>query len=493
MAKLAVEISKDAKSDLGRELTRTQAQVAELEAKLKQAGRTGRRAGGDLQKGFGGDALNTLARYAMGVASIGTAIGTLKKQYDVWLRDMRASADEAHRATRAYVSLAALQEGGQKAQAVMRATALGARYGITDRDVAYDIVQAMQSRYQGDLTAGLAAAETIFAATQVGIPLELGKELEVLGGAQKQETGRALRRAYVAGQLSERDPRTLARAAPALKFWQDKDVGFAAAAAIAASVQPEKVETQVRSGAIALGPMASAGFQKTLQRLGLADATQLEKLKGLRAAGIVTPEQIGRAGLAEIRQVEALSTLLLNIDRIEDWTTKIRDRAEKPGLFARERAKIEADIPMTRLARRIDETRAEYLNEMAFGPQAEESMRMELRDRMRGLTLRRLGLQARWYGALDEEGRASPWDWFMARMMEQTAGRVIQSPDADAIGSAAYRTRMPVAEADARIDQHVEQLMRLPAQALLDAANALRETSKQLKGGPTMVPATTDN
>ena len=480
--KLAVEISKDAKSNLAREITRLEAKVMGLEGKLKTVGNAGQRAGKQHKGAFGPGALSSLKSYVGGVASVGTAIMALKSYYNAWRKDIRETSTEARKAAGEYVALAALQAGGGKAEAVRKATALASKYGVAERGVAYDIVQAMQSRYGGDLSKGLAAAGTVFAATQVGIPVELGKELEVLGGAQKQKTGQALRRAYVAGQLSERDPATMARAAPALKFWKDKDVGFAAAAAIAASVQPEKVETQTRSGAIALGVLGSKGFQKTIKKLGLADATQLEKLRGIRDAGIVTTEQLGAAGLTEQRQVEAMSTLLLNVDRIGEWTKVIRERAT-PGLFARERGAIEKEIPATRIARRIDEVSAEYMSELAFGDRSQEAMAEELRERMRGLALRRMGRQRGLFYE-GEEGRAGPWDWAVAGQSEKlqmgAAARAWQ-PDGLAVPAAGKE-----------IEREIAELLRGPAEALQQAANDIREAAGQMKGGPTMVAPTED-
>jgi len=208
-----------------RQNSRLMEQNQKLASQSRRAGREKR----DLLRGTRQQVTTLVGSYL----SVQGAIGTINRLHDTWLQNIRLVSTEAQKASNQMIAFAALQEGGTKAKRVAAAAALASQFGITDRGEAFNTVQALQSARGGDIRAGMTAARTVFAASQVGVSVGRGRELEVLGASQGQRPGQALRRAFVAGQLSSRDPEVLAGAAPGMKFFQDKNFGFATAAVLA--------------------------------------------------------------------------------------------------------------------------------------------------------------------------------------------------------------------------------------------------------------------
>ncbi len=395
-------------------------QQGTLQNTLRKTGATGKKAGNDASSGFGEKAAGSLLRYASGVVSVGAAITALSKGYDVWLKNIRETGTEAEKSARQVIALAALQEGGTKAARVKAASALGARYGITDRGLVFNTVQALQSANGGDFEKGLAGAKTVFAASLAGIPVDVGTELEVLGAGQGQKPGQALRRAQVAGEASTRDPAALATGAPGFTFIEDKDFGFAAAAILAGTSEKGTLKTAVQALGIGLSSSASDTFKKSLTELGVKKGdTQAEKLRVLHDAGIRTTDQLGELGMKEILRNKALSDVLKNYDKMTAVLAEIKAKAV-PGLFAEKRAAIEAELPTTKLTREINTLKVRSKDAQALTPAAIQALEVDRDQRIRGLAFRRAGLESAgpWgmFDLIDESGRSTGYDQFWAKL-----------------------------------------------------------------------------
>ena len=406
-AQLSVEMTGDERK-LAKKLVRAEASIDSLKRKLRDAGKTGQRSGTQITGSMKGiqTAMVALAG-AAGLASIQQALSTINQSYQTWLQNTRAISSEARKAANELIAFAALQEGGTKAQRVNRAATLASRFGVLDRGEAFNTVQALQSARSGDFEAGISAARTVFASTQVGIPLDRARELEVLGAAQGLDPGQAVRMAFVAGQESSRDPRTLAGAAPGLSFYEDKLFGISAAGVLAGSVKEEELGTFVKAAGIALSKTSAVGFQETFENLGVADASRMERLQALADAGINTQEALGLAGLGELRQQQALVALVNNLPEVHRIMNSVKEKATS-GLFASQRSRVEQEIPSTRFEREIQILQALGSDEAAFGDRSIGSLQVEREDRIRGLALRRLGLEEMGpIDLIDEEGRSS--------------------------------------------------------------------------------------
>ena len=369
--------------------------IARTNREYRGAGKAGRDA-------FGARALGQVQSMITGFLGVSAVVGGITRGFQVWQQNLRETAAEAKKASGEMIAFAALQEGGQKASRVMAAAGLAQRYGITDRAAAFDTVQAMQS-VLGSFAKGMATSKEVFAATLAGMKLEDAKEVATLAAGLGFDPGQALRRAHVAGEASSRSPKELAKAAAGLKQWQDREVGWAAAATLAGTGRAEELRTYLKRGGIALSRQPGA-VQKKFEGMGLGEAGQLERLEALAKLGVTTPEAAGRFGFTEIREMEAVSDLVSRLPELKKTLATIRAEA-KPGLFQRERADVEAELPITKSAREQDILKTMIKDEQIFGPRAERAARLARSDLITALALRRVGIeQTMFMDTITQEG-----------------------------------------------------------------------------------------
>ncbi len=327
---------------------------------------------------------------AAGLGSVAGAVGIAREAYQNWIADIHDVSAEATKASKSMIAFAALQSGGKKAERVQLAADMAAKHGISDLGQAWSTVQAMQSARGDDFDAGMKGAATIFKATQLGMGLEDATELSVMGASQGQKPGAALRRAYVAGQLSSRDPAALAKAAAGGKFFDNKDFAFASAAVLAGDMPVAQLATYYKQAGMGLAETGPA--QKSFEKLGLGQASRKEKLRALHERGLVTDPQLKKFGFSEQRQREAIMGLAKNFPAVEKYEKAIRARAV-PGLFPSQQAAVEAELPGIRVARQMDETQAEIVKEMAIGPDAVPAQKRVLKESKLALAFNKRGLR----------------------------------------------------------------------------------------------------
>ena len=438
-------------------------EVGRAKTELDAAGLAG-------QDAFGAKALGMVKSLAVALGlggGVAGMIGLINKGYEVWLTNARETATVTRKVLSGMVAFAALQEGGTKKQRVLEAAALGAEYSISDPGEAYATVQALQSIYGGDFAKGMEASKTVFAASQVGVDIDLGRELEVMGASQGMAPGAALRKAYVAGQLSGRDPATLARAAGGLKFFEDKAFAMSAASVIAESVRPEQLGTYLKQAGIALAETGPAA--KGFARLGIgADATRQERLAALARAGIDTEAELKKFGFTEQRGREALLALVPNYQKVVQRQTAIQRQAV-PGLFAQQRAGIEGELPTMKTTRQTASLQAEAVNLQVLGPGAEPAAQAEQTRAIRALAFRRLGReQALWFDVIEgtpeapESSIIDEWQYRLSRtFIPKLFG--VTTPQERAYESEGVRD--PLTAEMEKIRREVEQ------KELLDAVN----------------------
>ena len=456
--------------------------VSHTRQQMRMAGDAGRRA-------FGPQALSMAkglaASLGMGMGVAG-AVQMVNRGYETWLQNTREVITETKKASNEIISFAALQAGGTKRKRVMQAADLAVKYGISDRAQAYTTVQALQSAHGGDFAKGMEAAETVFAGTQVGIPVESGRELEVLGASQGQKPGQAIRMGFVAGEESARDPKTLATAGAGIGFWEDKLLGWAAAGVLAGSVKEGELNTYVKRGGIGLSKVG--GLQDYFEKEGMADSGKLERLKYLAGKGIDNPEKLKTIGLNEIREAQAIATLVSNVGNVERISSAIEAKAT-PGILGRKRADVEAELPETRLQRESDQLKTLYRNEQAFGPAAERAMSVDIRERARGVVAQRLELRQDVFGAdfIDEEGRTTGRAVALARTKETGLGLDPRTAAYEWLASKFGFT----GDYDPRREEKLNQLEPLTEQILqeLRSMNGTMQQQDQQTQQPTLEPA----
>ncbi len=376
-----------------------------VKTEYQQAGAAGQRA-------FGPNALSMVrgmaASLGMG-AGVAGAVMKITEGYGNWLSIAREISAETRKAAIELIEFAALQEGGTKRARVMEAMDLGIRYGITDRGVAWDVVQSMQSAAGGDFQQGMKRAEVIFAAKRVGIPVPVGQSVERYGAGQQMPPGQAIRMAEVAGRLSSLTAEPLAKTGQALSYWEDPAVMFGAAAVLSEFLEPGKLEVHVRRAAMTLS--GTGKLQPYFEKAGLGKAGPLERVRHLREKeGIVDADTLQalanreEIGIIDVRAKKAISDLALGLADWESAVKVIRKEAV-PGLIIGKIKEIEAELPTTKLTRQLEMAEAMFAGERAFDPEAQE---LELRQRARGIAADRLGFRQTALGKpMIEEGRVS--------------------------------------------------------------------------------------
>jgi len=372
-------------------------QQVKMQQGYRKTGQESKKAGDAAQRaGRGGQqAFSQMKGVVMGVAGalglgsgVAGALALVNKHYDAWLQNINAVAGATKTASKDMIAFATLQQGGTKAQRVMQAAALGARYSVPSGE-AWNAVQALQSAPGRTFATGMKAAESVFAGSQVGIPVAKGLELEILGASQKQKPGDFIRMAYAAGQASSRDPMTLAGAASALKFFDDKTFGFAAGAVLSGSISKEKLPVYLRQAGLALS--RSGSLQKFFEDKGMGGASQAERLRALNRLGIDTAVELQEAGVGELRQLEALAGLVPNVEAI-DKTYKDIQRRAKPGLLAQQRAETEAELPTLKRTRMAEQIVQYGSNWIKLGPTADKAVQEQNKLNLEAMALSRIGL-----------------------------------------------------------------------------------------------------
>jgi hypothetical protein len=366
-------------------------------------------------------AIGAIARQMTGVVaatfSVSSAIMKAQQAYEVWKMNAREAAEESRRAAGELSSFLALQEGGEAAERAQRVQALALEFGIKDRGLAYDTVQAMQS-VRGDFEEALIATREVFAASQVDIPVELGKELETAGAAAKAGAGEYTRLAEAAGQASGRTPKAIAAGVQGVKQYVDPVVGFAVAAELAATQREGDLRTFVKAAGMALSTKPGTA-QDAFAAAGLRTAGQFERiqylaktLEGTGPGGKVLPADVARFGIVEIRAAEAVSDIVNRATELTETVKKTRAAMTDHDLLRREREEITKQSPQAILDLGINQATAEYKEAQAADI---KSLLVEYEQRTRGAIYARRGLtQAGPSDLVDAEGRATGFGRFMA-------------------------------------------------------------------------------
>ena len=418
------------------------------------------------------------------------AVRLVTAAYERQLAVMREIAAESRKSTGDIISFAALQPEGQRKQRVARVQQLAVQFGIADRAQAFDTVQALQSSL-GDFEQGLKAARAVFAAAQVGVPVEVGKEVEALGIGMGMQPGEAVRKAFVAGQLSSRDPAVLANAGAALQFFQDKTFGFASAAALAGQFRPDELRTFVSRLGEALGDTSPV-----VEKFREAGATtQLERLRFLARLGIDTPAEAKQFGFTEKRQQQAIAAAVGQVENIVRFTGQIEQQAV-PGVFDALMRSLEREIPTVRLAREGEQIEAALAAEQAFGGRSVDAQRQLNDEQLTALALRRLKADTGVFSDFVEEGRTSKLD-LMQLAFERLLGlggtRVETDPQT---GQARVVSALPSqAEIEAEKGRIREEIRegRFDFGALRDViAQGVEQGTREAVRRPTLVPPNMD-
>lgn len=359
-----------------RSMEKMERKIVSLEEKIRKAGATSAQSSKKSSEGISKstEMAKKFATALGGAGGVAGAIALVNKGFDTWIQKVKLLSGMGRTGHDAATAFAALQPSGKRGQRMASAVSLMAQYGEKDSAAGFDMIQAMQSISQakteeGRWRAGRATAETIYRARRVGVPTDVGGELETLGQSLGLKPGVSTRRAFVAGEASGRTPADLAPAAAGLRFWgQENVLGWSAAAEIAGAVPKEQTATYVKRAGSALGEMKpKSSVFKMWEKLGVgAGATRAARLQAAANAGLDTPSELSLAGVSEKREVLALSILIQNLKSVQRRAGLI-ERDAVPGLLRTKRAMMEGEVPAFEQIRRRNQAESRTRLSRQFG------------------------------------------------------------------------------------------------------------------------------
>jgi len=311
---------------------------------------------------------------------IAGGVSAIVGQVRQWASAMDDVATKASVASKEILALGMLAEKGTKAETVMAAAQLGAKYSMPLGE-AVDIYQGIGlSLYKGE--EGRRAAETAFKAIKGGMKTEDVRMALSLGKGLGLQPWQAVTYPYVAGEESAYTPQEIIKTAPSLAYWRDPAVAYSAAIQMLKTQSAEKAEVLLKqAGAALTDEMGTTG--KLWEKLGVTGAGPFEKVGALKQAGLVSPDQLAAAGISEERQQMGVSGLVRNYEAFVQDAAKIMAKIERDYIWTK-RLETEEEIPIIGLTRQVERRTAEYQTELALGPLGERALRYQLAQQERG-------------------------------------------------------------------------------------------------------------
>ena len=384
-------------------ITREQAiDVITRERQAIKASEERQRRSRNLTQGWIGDVKSLAASYV----SVGAAVGAVT----AGIRDAIELEKERQGVTRESVDAAlnfALLNQGNIRQETQRVNRIGARFGFgrdqEEQDLLFDIAQSLQSALGQREIETRSGLRGVLEARLVGISSETAKELVLQGQAQgAEDPTNFLRQALRAGQLSGRSAEEVGRNASALNFFDDKALGFAAAAKLT-DVFADESKTFVKNAGTAL----TTSVNRAAIGVG-QDASQLEVLKALQRRGVDTEQELRAVGVNEIRRIQALQVLVTNLDEVLRERTEVQAARDRQTFVTESRRRLVEESPIFELdeaaRRRESELRAARSFDEAAATRRAAGAELGARLRQQS-SLFNLGGSAELLRVTDEESR----------------------------------------------------------------------------------------
>ena len=347
------------------------------------------RASKDSGKGM--DALKGSLGAVAGALGIGGGIAMgvsgIKKGLQDWRTYMNDIAASAGKASKEMTALALMAKPGEKRQAVIKAAAVGAKYGISPGE-AYAGVQALASQL-GGIPQGLAGYNAVGRLTLMGVPAEAASMGVAALVGQGMTPEYAANFAYATGFKS---PRTPAELAPTIGRGVGGFAGFgrggrefgAEVYGLMTGPEPEvpRAATLSKSVAKALGAVTGT-TGKFWEKAGFDPGKKpLEQLTYLFEQGIRTKQDLAKAGFIESKAGEGLANLLDPevFPGFAKGVGGIAKMAGEEGLLPRLRAEAVKELPIIGLQRRLESAQARIEARKQLGPVAEGAKLWEVQE-----------------------------------------------------------------------------------------------------------------
>jgi len=379
---LSITIRLPGGEDAKRLLKEIAAAQGEVAVKGEESGHKTAAAAGQASEAMG--ALHGQVRQLLGALGVSFgvagAVALIREGIESWKREMEAVARLARETSDSMAAFAMMQPG-QAGERLQKAVAVGKRYGMNPIET-LSVFPGLQVQ-AGSFEGGLAVLENVGQLRQSYVPAGAAAQAVSVGMDLGLSSGQAARAPFAMGILAGRPPAEMAEAVGVnLQAYEGLGggpmFGYQVMTTFARQIQgPGKLGQYTAT--IAQGLMAEEGDAGTLwKRLKVKPGEDpLAQLKALRAAGIVTQQQLRRVGF-DARTARAFSVLLGSLGELEATGTKFAKMVGQENLIPSRRAAAEVDVPMLARARGIKEAEAGFEAAQLFGPYAETGQMRDL-------------------------------------------------------------------------------------------------------------------
>jgi hypothetical protein len=443
--------------------------VQELEAKLKSTGAGGRKAGDDLSRSFS-NAASEVASVVGGFLTLQGGVDAVSRSIATYVKNMEEAAEAGDKFVKQARGFAFEAGAGSRGQ-IMQFMNIAALHGVEDRGAAIELADTIGDMMAGDKAGTRREFAEMLKLTGAGVDIADLKDIAVSGLARGVDPGLLGREMTETAARTGLSPGALPKFMRSIELFDSLEEGMATTAIMLQRVGERATRGGMQSIVESMGEGAPKDFKKFLTTLGVgADATQAQKMDALVAAGVTSVAGLQGAGLTEISKAQPLSIALERRADILRMAGELPGAATEENLAARI-ARAEAENPELALARQNATLRATQANAQAFGQLAVEGMLEERQRLTQGAAFRGAGVEQ--FGPFDisdERGRAT----LFTRAMSAVAGE-------------------PAAVTHQRslIEGILERANRLFSN-LEAATQSLEKSSRTMKGGPALSPATAD-
>ncbi len=469
--------------DLARMIARQQKTIDGLKNSYRELGKQGKETGDSLHIGSG--VVGEIAGLAAGYLSVSTVLGRLAAAGETWKSILKETTQASREAVEQSKPFASLQTGDKGIRApVMAALKAAVELGVKDQGAVLGLAGGLQSAMGGDLEgAQRELRELLVVHRATGVPLEEIGDPAKLAAIKGMDPGQFVREIVAAARERKLGASTIMHGARSMGAFATPEQWIAAQGALATQLGHHG-PTAVGELPALFGEGAPKDFAAFLKKQGIRkEIPMMDALGRLHAGGFTTIESLKKSGL-DIKQRELIAMAAEAQPGIVDLARRLPAMGTEE-VIDRRRAAMIAELPEMEQAERAARLEVSARQELAFGPRARAAAEADEELLVRGLALRRMGMES-YAGArlVDESGRMTgggPWGFLTAAFWARTVAG-LQGPS----------ELIPPAKGEYTRAEEWHDMMRIVREELQKGTEPLGDAASKLRGGAALVPAGED-
>lgn len=496
MSEIAMKITGDDKNAQAA-LARLEAKVLSLQSKIQGMGRAGQESGDNMSTGI----LGALAGYVTlgaAVATVQKALSAVDESTRIWMENMKEAVGVADKLIPALKPL--LSGGGRKAMEETMKIVAAAGIAETARYAAYAMADAIGDAMGGDTAGANRELKEVLDVFRLGdISMEGIQDIATRAAGFGKDVGQTVRQVHVLSQRFRIAPETFSKVFASMEKSGDIEQAMALTARIGSLYEQKHGTVSRHVGAILelLAPQQEgAPNQNTLRRKlgitrneGVVDFVERMEKRGLKSMADFT-----RAGVKE--QDMAFDLSLMTSASLREKLTELQQVTEDTIIGQIAKMKEETPEVGAHEARMVGETIKEELQ--VFGPSSKEQNETDRRLLATGLARREMGMEKGPFwpfnaDLIDKEGRATT-GFFPEVSAMLLGGQAPTKNQSDYVMRPGWyeeeieRTKPSIGHFGDSPPSQFETLYVRYLERLNSAAEGLENATRNMSGGPAMVP-----